>query len=48
MTIPLVVRLQGTRVEEAKALIKESGLDILGIDDLDDAAIRAVKFSTGE
>lgn len=42
MTIPLVVRLQGTNVDEAKALIRDSGLEIRGIDDLDQAAIESV------
>jgi succinyl-CoA synthetase beta subunit len=38
LNIPLVVRLQGTRVEEAKALIKKSGLRIISVDNLDEAA----------
>lgn len=45
MTIPLVVRLQGTNVDEAKALIANSGLEIIGIDDLDAAAKKAVSIS---
>uniref|UniRef100_A0A8C0SIF4 Succinate--CoA ligase [ADP-forming] subunit beta, mitochondrial n=1 Tax=Canis lupus familiaris TaxID=9615 RepID=A0A8C0SIF4_CANLF len=36
--IPIVVRLQGTRVDDAKALITDSGLKILACDDLDEAA----------
>uniref|UniRef100_A0A2K6FH09 succinate--CoA ligase (ADP-forming) n=1 Tax=Propithecus coquereli TaxID=379532 RepID=A0A2K6FH09_PROCO len=36
--IPVVVRLQGTRVDDAKALIADSGLKILACDDLDEAA----------
>eukprot|EP00069_Balaena_mysticetus_P016195 bmy_09600T0 len=36
--IPIVVRLQGTRVDDAKALIADSGLKILACDDLDEAA----------
>ena len=36
--IPIVVRLQGTKVEDAKALIAASGLRILACDDLDEAA----------
>ncbi|KAJ7322274.1 hypothetical protein JRQ81_018561 [Phrynocephalus forsythii] len=42
---PIVVRLQGTRVQDAKALIAESGLRILACDDLDQAAKMAVKLS---
>ena len=45
MTIPLVVRLQGTRVNEAKELIAKSGLRIVSTDDLDEAASRAVQLS---
>ncbi|CDS13773.1 hypothetical protein LRAMOSA05947 [Lichtheimia ramosa] len=45
MKIPLVVRLQGTKVEEAKKLIAESGLKIYANDDLDAAAKKVVKFS---
>lgn len=43
MKIPLVVRLQGTKEAEAKALIKESGLKIQAFDDLDIAAKKAVE-----
>ncbi|KAF7235589.1 Succinate--CoA ligase [ADP-forming] subunit beta, mitochondrial [Varanus komodoensis] len=45
LRIPVVVRLQGTRVEDAKRLIAESGLRILPCDDLDKAAKMAVKLS---
>ncbi|ORY94159.1 hypothetical protein BCR43DRAFT_495970 [Syncephalastrum racemosum] len=45
MKIPLVVRLQGTKVEEAKKLIAESNLRIFAVDDLDLAAKKVVKFS---
>lgn len=38
LNIPIVVRLQGTKVEDAKALIAASGLRILACDDLDEAA----------
>ncbi|KAG0010551.1 Succinate--CoA ligase [ADP-forming] subunit beta, mitochondrial, partial [Entomortierella chlamydospora] len=38
LQIPVVVRLQGTEVDEAKKLIAESGLRIITSDDLDDAA----------
>ena len=36
--IPVVVRLQGTRVDDAKAIIESSGLKILACDNLDEAA----------
>ncbi len=46
LNVPLVVRLEGTKVEEGKSIINESGLDVIAADDLDDAAqkiVRAVK-----
>jgi len=45
LRIPVVVRLQGTMVDEAKELIANSNLDIISTDDLDDAAEKAVKIS---
>ncbi|XP_011505101.1 PREDICTED: succinyl-CoA ligase [ADP-forming] subunit beta, mitochondrial isoform X2 [Ceratosolen solmsi marchali] len=46
LKIPVVVRLQGTNVDEAKALIANAGLKIVPVDDLDEAARVAVKLST--
>merc|ERR1712216_830006 len=40
LKIPLVVRLEGTNVEQGKKLIAESGLDIVTANDLDDAAVK--------
>jgi len=37
LTVPVIVRLQGTQVDDAKALIAASGLRILACDNLDDA-----------
>ncbi|XP_072033624.1 succinate--CoA ligase [ADP-forming] subunit beta, mitochondrial-like [Amphiura filiformis] len=45
LKIPIVVRLQGTQVEDAKALIAASGLRILACDSLDEAAKMVVKLS---
>lgn len=45
LKLPLIVRLQGTEVEAAKELIKKSGLRMYSIDDLDEAASKAVKLS---
>jgi len=42
---PIVVRLQGTMVDEAKVLIASSGMKILPVNDLDEAARLAVKLS---
>eukprot|EP01137_Pigoraptor_chileana_P035563 Opistho-2@29784 len=43
--IPLIVRLQGTRVDDAKKLIADSGLRIIAVDDLDEAARKAVQLA---
>jgi succinyl-CoA synthetase beta subunit len=40
--VPLVVRLEGTNVDKGKAILAESGLDILAADDLGDAAKKVV------
>ncbi len=42
LEVPLVVRLEGTNVEEGKRIIAESGLNVLPADDLDDAAQKIV------
>ncbi|WP_261401297.1 ADP-forming succinate--CoA ligase subunit beta [Chenggangzhangella methanolivorans] len=42
LSVPLVVRLEGTNVEEGKKIIAESGLNVLPADDLDDAAQKIV------
>jgi len=42
LSVPLVVRLEGTNVEKGKQILDESGLAIISADDLDDAAIKAV------
>jgi succinyl-CoA synthetase beta subunit len=38
ITVPLVVRLEGTNVELGKKILAESGLKITPADDLGDAA----------
>ncbi|KAN0063014.1 succinate--CoA ligase beta chain [Thecaphora frezii] len=43
LSIPLVVRLQGTHEKEAKELIKKSNLKIFAFDGLDEAAAKAVE-----
>jgi succinyl-CoA synthetase beta subunit len=40
--VPVVVRLEGTNVEQGKQLLEESGLAIIAADDLDDAARKVV------
>ncbi|TDJ48067.1 MAG: ADP-forming succinate--CoA ligase subunit beta [Gammaproteobacteria bacterium] len=42
VSAPVVVRLEGTNVEQGKALLAESGLDIMAADDLTDGAQKVV------
>jgi len=42
LDIPVVVRLEGTNVEKGRALLEESGLNILAAENLTDAAKKAV------
>ena len=42
LRVPLVVRLAGTNVDKGKALLANSGINVITADDLDDAAIKAV------
>jgi len=42
LSVPLVVRLEGTNVERGKQLLKESGVMLIAADDLADAAQKAV------
>jgi succinyl-CoA synthetase beta subunit len=43
LKVPLVVRLEGTNVELGKKIIRESGLNVIPADDLNDAAKKVVK-----
>jgi len=45
LATPIVVRLQGTNVDEAKVMIGSSGMKILPVDNLDEAARLSVKLS---
>jgi succinyl-CoA synthetase beta subunit len=47
LQVPLVVRLEGTNVEQGKQIIRDSGLNVLPADDLDDAAQKIVKAVKG-
>src|SRR6201993_1066288 len=47
LAVPLVVRLEGTNVEQGKKIIRESGLNVLPADNLDDAAQKIVKAVKG-
>ena len=43
LKVPLVVRLEGTNVELGKKILKQSGLNVMPADDLDDAAQKIVE-----
>jgi len=46
VSIPVVVRLEGTNVIKGRQLLESSGLDIISADDLTDAAKKAVAVTT--
>jgi len=48
LSVPLIVRLEGTNVELGKKLIAESGLPVITADDLADAAQKAVKAAVAK
>ena len=43
LKVPVVVRLEGTNVDQGKRILKESGMKLITAEDLDDAAQKAVK-----
>jgi len=47
ITVPVVVRLAGTNVDEGRAILDASGLDLIQAEDLDDAASKAVAAVDG-
>jgi len=47
LSVPLVVRLEGTNVAAGKKLIAESGLSVIAADDLGDAAQKVVQAAKG-
>ena len=42
LSIPVVVRLEGTKVDEGKQILADSGLDIISASNLEDGAKKAV------
>jgi succinyl-CoA synthetase beta subunit len=46
LSVPLVVRLEGTNVERGKQMLKKSGFALIAADDLADAAQKAVKAAS--
>ena len=47
LKVPLVVRLEGTNVDQGKAIISNSGLNVIAANDLSDAAEKVVKAVKG-
>lgn len=47
LNVPLIVRLEGTNVEQGKAILKSSGLPIISADNLREAAEKAVAAAKG-
>lgn len=47
LKVPVVVRLEGTNVDQGKRILKESGMALITAEDLDDAAEKAVKAASG-
>ena len=47
LSVPLVVRLEGTNVDLGKKIMAESGLPIISADNLADAAEKVVKAVKG-
>ncbi len=48
LSVPLVVRLEGTNAELGKKIIRESGLNVIPANDLDDAAQKIVSAIKGK
>jgi succinyl-CoA synthetase beta subunit len=48
LKVPLVVRLEGTYVEQGKEIIRNSGLNVIPADDLSDGAEKIVKAVRGQ
>ena len=48
LTVPVVVRLEGTNADIAKDILSNSNVDIVPANDLKDAAIKVLKEATKE
>ena len=46
LSVPLVVRLEGTNVEKGKCMLKESGVALITADDLADAAQKVIEAAS--
>lgn len=45
MKKPIVLRMKGTNIEEARQIISDSGFNLFFTEDLEEAAIKAVKIT---
>jgi succinyl-CoA synthetase beta subunit len=45
--VPVVVRIEGTNVEEGRRMLRESGLDLTTADGMKDAAEKVVRLAAG-
>jgi succinyl-CoA synthetase beta subunit len=45
--VPIVIRMEGTNVEEGKRMLKESGLNFSTADSMGEAAERVVSLAKG-
>jgi succinyl-CoA synthetase beta subunit len=47
ITVPVVVRMEGTNIEEGRKILAESGLDLITANDLKDAAAKVAQIVAG-
>jgi succinyl-CoA synthetase beta subunit len=45
--VPIVIRMEGTNVEEGKRLLRESGLNFTTADSMGEAATKVVSLARG-
>jgi succinyl-CoA synthetase beta subunit len=46
--VPIVIRMEGTNVEEGKRLLRESGLNFTTVDSMGEAAEKVVLLARGQ
>ena len=44
LSVPVVVRMEGTNVDEGRKILAESGLDLINAKDLADAAVKVAQI----
>ena len=47
LSVPLVVRLEGTNVDRGREILRQSGLNIIPAEDMADGAHKAVEAAKG-